>query len=174
MADFQQELVYEWESDFHDFNRPTLTLDRCRKYIHDGCARYGVPPPRVRSHRKGGLTFYQACRPEGKTISAVYQVIRGSAVISFRADGRNPSIALHETAHAILNYWLPLGGYEDHGKEFCGIYFWLLLREDILPESALIASAKDVGINWLRNFTPGKFHRWRLKQQPKQILQLPV
>lgn len=162
--DSQQELVYEWEADFKDFNRPTLSLAECGKYVRTACARYEVPPPKIRAHRKGGLTFYQADKvPKKADVAAAFRVVKGSATISFHADGRNPAVALHEAAHAILNYWLPLGGVEDHGREFCGVYFWLLLRAEIMPEAALEASAKAAGIKWFKNFTPGRFHRWRQK-----------
>lgn len=174
MVDPQQELVYEWESDFRDFNRRTLTLDECRKFVHTACARYGAPPPKVRAHRKGGITFYQADKVprKAKDILAVHQVVKGSAVVSFRADGRNPAVALHEAAHAILNYWLPLGGVEDHGKEFLGVYFWLLLRAEIMPAPALEASARAAGLSWTRNFTPGRFHRWRQRRQSSHLIQV--
>lgn len=175
MVDAQQELVYEWEADFRDFNRQTFTLEECRKFIHTATGRYGTPPPRVRSHRpRGGITFYQADQipRREKDILAIHQRIRGSAVISFRKDGKNPAVALHEASHAILNYWLPLGGYEDHGPEFLGIYFWLLLRANILPEAALIASARTAGLKWMKNFTPGRFHRWRHRMQSKQLIKV--
>lgn len=167
--DPQRELVYEWESDFKSFNIPTIPLAACRALVIKACRKYEAPAPVVRGHRRGGLSFYQADKAPRSypNILAVHEVIKGTATISFRADGRNHAIALHEAAHAVLNYWLPLGGYEDHGREFLGIYFWLLEFYDILPEAALDASAKAAGLQWMKKFTPGRFHRWRQRRAAK-------
>jgi hypothetical protein len=167
--DPQRELVYEWESDFKGFNIPTLPITACRALVIKACRKYETPGPIVRSHRRGGLSFYQSDKTPSQytDILAVHEVIKGTATISFRADGRNHAVVLHEASHAILNYWLPLGGYEDHGREFLGVYFWLLEFYDILPAAAIEASAKAVGLQWMKRFTPGRFHRWRQKRAAK-------
>jgi hypothetical protein len=174
--DPQRELVYEWEADFKSFNIPTLSLAACRALVTKACRKYDTPGPVVRSHRRGGLSFYQADKaPTQYTdILAVHEVIEGTATISFRADGRNHAVVLHEAAHAILNYWVPLGGYEDHGREFLGVYLWLLEFHDILPASAIEASAKAAGLQWIKKFTPGRFHRWRQKRAAKVRLSTPT
>lgn len=147
--DPQRQAAYEWEDEFRDWNRQTASLVECRRYIETACAHYAVKPPRVVGHRGKEITFYQA----HEDIQARFLEKGAAATISLRPDGRNIPIALHESAHAIASVWLPWT-IEGHGREWLGIYMWLLEAASIAPSVALEASAKKHGLKWLRDLTP--------------------
>lgn len=132
MKDRQAERLYRWEESWRDWNRQTQTLVDARKFVRTACAKYSVKPPTVVSHRHTELPFYMPV----------------VARISFNKKYRNPAIALHEAVHHII-YVLLGETVEDHGREFVGVYLWLLDNAGIAPRIALEASARAVGLRWV-------------------------
>lgn len=147
--DRQCQAAYEWEAEFCDWNRQTETLKKCRQHIQTACAHYGVKPPRVIGHRGCEITFYQS----HENVQARFLEKGAAATISLRPDGRNVPVALHESAHAIASVWLPWT-VEAHGREWLGIYMWLLEAASVAPTVALEASAKRHNLKWVRGLSP--------------------
>lgn len=152
-ADPQQQLIYQWEESFKDWDRCTLTVKECRAYVSTACAYYQMPPPIVRGHMGRAVTFFQA----HESAQAAFVESGAKSTVSFRPDGRNPAIALHEASHAIMSMWLPWD-LPAHGEEFMGVYMWLLRKAKVAPRIALEASASAKGISWI-NLTPGAMLR---------------
>lgn len=154
MRDRQCEDAYTWESEFSDWNRQTATLIECRRHIETACAHYDVKPPRVVGHRGKEITFYQA----HENVQARFLEKGAAATVSLRPDGRNIPVALHESAHAIASVWLPWS-VEAHGREWLGIYLWLLEAAGVAPSVALEASARKHNLKWLRDLSPMKLRK---------------
>lgn len=135
-ADPQKEAVYDWEGEFLDWNRQTLTLPSVRSYVRTACAHYGLKAPSVHRH-------------EGKAYA-----FSNGALVSFPDWCMNPAVALHEAAHYITDQ-LYGTSLQDHGKTWLGIYMWLLESAHIAPPEALRASARRYKLKW-RVISPGQ------------------
>lgn len=135
-ADPQRERVYEWETEFADWNRKTMTLPEVRAYVSTSCAHYGLEAPPVRPLPG---KQYAYCMGDGDHMG-------------FSEWCRNPAIALHESSHFIVLKLSPKS--QDHGPTWLGIYMWLLEEARIAPASALTASARKHGLKW--RFSPPK------------------
>lgn len=137
--DPQREAVYEWETEFRDWNRKTMTLAEVRDYVRTACAHYGLDAPPVRPLPG---KQYAYCMGDG-------------GHMGFSEWCRNPAVALHESAHFITLKLAPKAA--DHGPTWLGIYMWLLAKADVAPESALAASARKHGLKW-RHLPPTRFN----------------
>lgn len=129
-VDSQAATVYEWESEFADWNRRTDSIRRIRSYVRTACAHYGLKAPAVRNH--GGKTW-PYCAEDGSHIS-------------FSQWGQNVAVALHEAAHFIVLKLAPRA--KDHGPTWLGVYLWLLNESGTAPTAALAASARAHGLHW--------------------------
>ena len=119
------------EGKFLSFNLGGVKLGDLRDVIHLACALYGVPFPGVRSH-KGKEWSYS-----------------NGVSISFNKAQMNHAVALHEAAHHIVDWcWDIADGVEGHGREFQGVYQWLLKVCGIAPEAALAAAWEAQGLKW--------------------------
>lgn len=133
----QTAALYKWEDAWSSWNASTCSLAECRKFVRMACEAYGVPPPPVATHKHTEMSYFDPARMR----------------ISLRYDHKNVPIALHEAAHAIV--WHYYGAsVPDHGKEFMGIYLYLLAQARCAPEVALTASARAAGLRWLRDMSP--------------------
>lgn len=130
-SDPWQTAVYAFEGDWSDWNRKTLTLAEMKAGIRRACRKYGLRPPPVRSHRGNESSF---CYDDG-------------TLISFKRKHMNPAVALHETAHYIVDRIFG-DSPDDHGVAFQGVYFWLLVTARVAPECAMRASARQYGLKW--------------------------
>jgi hypothetical protein len=121
--DPQRDAVYDWEGEFRDWNRKTLSLSDVRAFVRTACAYYGVKPPSVHHHTGRAYAFTQGRK------------------LSFPDWCMNPAVALHEAAHYIADQ---LFGNElqDHGETWLGIYLWLLEKAAVAPRKALTASMR--------------------------------
>lgn len=129
--DPQKKKVYKLEGQFLMFNRGGTKLSDLRDCIRLACAMYDVPDPGVRSH-KGKEWSYS-----------------NGVTISFNKDQMNYAVALHEAAHHIVEWlWGEDSGVEDHGREFQGVYQWLLVLCGIAPVAALQAAWEAQGLKW--------------------------
>lgn len=140
MADSQQNAVYAWERRFRAWNLATDSQARIRRLIRWAERLYRVPPMEIQ--------FRTANKSRGRWLPSTYYAHR---VVAFRPNHVNPSIALHETAHAITHHlfgWDP-PGMEAHGPQWLGIYMCLLERAKVAPRSALEASAREHGLKWV-------------------------
>lgn len=137
MQDPQKEKVYEWEASFRDWDRNTLKLGEMRERVRWACKKYRVSQPKVRQHHTREWSWYKDGTYRG-----------GVAKISFQHGQSNPAIALHEAAHHII-YELLGEDVEDHGREFFGVYLWLLIEAKVAPASALYPSARTASLRFL-------------------------
>jgi predicted SprT family Zn-dependent metalloprotease len=138
MRDTQQERLYAWEEKWADWNRNTLSLSECRELSKWACRHFKLKiAPRVKQHMNKHLSY---------SISEL-------CLISLRADQhKNRAIVLHETAHFIADELFG-NKVEPHGQEFMGVYLHLLIKAEIAPTVALIASARAAGLKW-KEVTP--------------------
>lgn len=130
VRDPHQKAVYEWEEDWADWNRQTLTLPEMRAHVRVACKLYGLKAPPVRQH-------------PGRMMS--YSLDDGS-LISFNHTHKNAAIALHEAAHYIADRLHP--GAQPHGPTWLGIYMRLLERAEVAPRAALHHTARKHKLRW--------------------------
>lgn len=136
--------IYGFEEDWPEANVDSLTLNQCEILIRFACDAYGlVPPVKIGYDRKAQLSY---CYADGSGIF-------------FAKTQRNKFIALHEVAHFIAD---KLFGQEieDHGKQWQGVYFYLLSKAEIAPLCALKASLKDRGVPWHKT-APKEVAKWQ-------------
>lgn len=132
--DPQCEALYQWESEYREWNINTLTLAECRLAIRTACARYGLPPPKVIQHRKRALSWQMGdtiCLQNGRRLAH---------------GGMNLATALHEAAHYICDR--QFSRTQAHGRTFLGILMWLLETAKVAPAKALHASARAHRLRW--------------------------
>lgn len=153
MQDLQKEKLYEWEEEWKDWDRNTLKLKEMRATVRWACKKYHVSTPQVRQHKTREWSWYKDGTYRG-----------GTAKISFQHGQSNPAIALHETAHHII-YEICGETVEDHGREFLGVYLWLLIEAKVAPASALYPSARTASLRFLsvEAASPLRFRRVYLK-----------
>lgn len=140
--DPQREGVYEWETEFRDWNRKTLTLPEVREYVRTACAYYELEAPPIRP--LPGKQYAYLGMGEGW----------GRGHMGFSEWCCNPAIALHESAHFIVGHLCPRAA--DHGPTWLGIYMWLLEKAAVAPVEALAASARKHNLKW-RHLPPEIF-----------------
>lgn len=131
MKDTQQEAVYDWEGEFLDWNRQTLTLSSVRSYVRTACAHYGLRAPAVKHHSGNALAFY----------------VDDGSMMSFPDWCMNPAVSLHEAAHHIVTQHFGKS-VQDHGPTWLGVYMWLLETAGIAPRSALQTTARRRKLRW--------------------------
>jgi hypothetical protein len=136
MNDPQQQRVYRWEDSFRSFVERTATRADLRKLIKKACSLYGVDAPAVQ--------FRSRASGKRMRLSSDYDPSQHSITIGFT--DCNHAIALHETAHAIIDE--KYEQVEDHGPEFLGVYLDLLEWANVAPRSALHASARAKRLRW--------------------------
>jgi len=144
----QTKQLYAWEDAWSSWNAASCTLSECRRFVRMACKSYKVPVPSVTMHKH---TEYSYFSPDDNKIA-------------LRHDQRNVPIALHEASHAILWHYYR-DTIADHGKEFVGVYLYLLTMSECAPAIALTASLRHYGIRWTRNMTPEKVLQ---KKKPAQ------
>jgi hypothetical protein len=144
MHDPQQKRVYRWEDGFRSFLERTATRSQVRELIRKASKQYGIEAPRVTFKTKAGTTgrITSEYDPEEHAISIGWHDC-------------NHAIALHECAHAIAD---TLHGQhlQPHGKEWLGIYLWLLQWAGVAPKSALVASAREKRLKWRESRIPAR------------------
>lgn len=135
MIDRQKFAVYAWETEWPAWNHGVLTKATCTAVIRWACRKYKVKRPTVLFHsNRSGYSFYT-----GQPLH----------VISMQRNGMNDATCLHEAAH-VIHEWYAGDAHEVHGKEWLGIYLWLLRTFGRASEKALLLSAKACGLK----FTP--------------------
>lgn len=140
LDDPQKAALYAWEGAWSDWNRDTTSLAEVRRLVRKACRMYGVPAPAIRGHVGSMWTTYYPTED----------------YVTFQQGQRNAAIALHEAAHVILFKICKQeadeesdGNFEDHGREFLGLYLYLLNDFGVAPLVALTASAKDAGLRFI-------------------------
>ncbi len=109
--DNQRSKVYAWESAYHHWGEgPILSLKECGKLANKVCRHFRLAPVTIRDGR--------GCRRAyGNTRS-----------VTLPRWSRQVAITLHETAHSIVLRTWGRYGAAAHGKEFLGIYMYLLAK----------------------------------------------
>jgi hypothetical protein len=139
--------IYGFEEDWPEANVDSLTIAQCEILVKFACDAYGMGAPKVGYDRKAKLSY---CYADGSGIF-------------FAKTQRNKFVVLHEAAHFIADktYGQEI---EDHGKEWQGVYFYLLSKAEIMPMCALKASLKDRGLPWHRT-SPKDLAKWQSQPQ---------
>lgn len=148
VVDPQKTALYAWEGAWLEWNWDSMTMPQVRRWMGKACRKYGVKPSKVTAHRGSMWTTYD---PE-----------RGST--TFMRSQRNIAVTLHEAAHHILyslSEEFEKEEFEDHGKEFLGVYIWLLNEFGVAPLVALTASARAAGLKFIATAAaePSRFRR---------------
>lgn len=128
--DTQRSLVYAWERRAHLHGIAKFeTVEECAAFMapiwRGERGRYGMAKakaPRIEVGRGGGRAY-------------------GSRRITLGKWARQPSVILHEMAHA-------LAPGDRHGPRFVGVYIGLLARHLGLDATALMESADAAGVKY--------------------------
>lgn len=133
MARDYREAAYTWEGQWKHWNLKMFdSLYGPRHWVRWACRKYGTKPPAVHPlPAKGELTYYGSL----------------THTIHLQPQHWNISTVLHEAAHCIL-FRKTGERFEDHGKEWLGVYTWLLIQSKHWPTIALSSSAKAAGLPW--------------------------
>lgn len=125
--------AYRWEGTWAHWNLKMFdTVAGPRHWIRWACRKYATSPPVVRP------------LPQNSELSYYYALDHS---INLQPVHWNASTSLHEAAHAII-FMAVENSWEDHGREWFGVYAWLLLRAKMWPAVALSASARAEGLPW--------------------------
>jgi hypothetical protein len=130
----QRDKIYAWEGGWLEWNLNSLTLAECRLVVRTACRKFGVKHPTVAQHNKNSYSYYDA---DKHRISMQATGARGRG-------GKNRACCIHEAAHVIVHHKRPK--VLDHGAYFAAVYLLLLAHARIAPMSALLSSARAVGI----------------------------
>jgi hypothetical protein len=159
--DSQKTKVYRWEhiaanelgpKEIHERGHEISTLERKREHLYiqmflsEVCLELGEEKPE--------LTF----RSGGSTSSAGYAGIKLLPCHCTR------TVLLHELAHILHRYWgTKTNGkkHQAHGKEFMGIFAYLLIRFGGIDKTAIIRHARDRKVNLL---LPEQYWDWKEKE----------
>lgn len=148
MADVQRQKVYDWQYAWRDWNHGTISDRAVRSVIRRAERLYRVSETEIKL-----LTKNYNATGQLLTSNQKYWYVDGwpslqRHKITIIPAHRNIPIALHEVAHVICTR-LFNETVESHGKEWLGIFMWLLAKEKIAPVSALYASAREFGLKWV-------------------------
>lgn len=125
--DPQKRRVYEWQYEWTDWNRRTLSWRKTRQLVKAACKVFDVPPPTIRKMH-GDYSY-----AEGVHIGII-------------KEHQNVGVALHEAAHYITRILAGKGNV--HGPVFMGVWLTLLIHFKVAPRDALEASLRKRKIKW--------------------------
>lgn len=138
--DTQKHRVYAWETAFRSFNENNAPRRRLRRLIRAAERRYRIPPSRI--------SFANRVRRAKKYAKIASEYDPEVHSIRLGWNDQNYAIALHETAHAIVDSLLGYD-FEPHGPQWLGVYLELLEWAKVAPREALYASARAYGLDWV-------------------------
>lgn len=135
--------VYNWENQWYHWNVQQFeTIYGPRRWVHHALKAYDVPLVAVRARHGRESTFF---RPHDWSVNIIKH-------------HQNVAAALHEAAHAIYFYYYGQSE-EHHNEKWLGIYVWLLIKADLWPKSAIIASLKAAKLPYSHMMTPDVLKR---------------
>lgn len=137
-SDPQRERAYAWEGAFTDWAGAHATKAAMLRAMRKCCRLYRVPMPAV--------FFLSKNRRGGKKLPSYYDPDRHAIYI--RPRHRELNTAVHEAAHAIVDWILGPWGTQPHGREWVGVFMVLLDHMKIVPRLALAAHAKSVRLKF--------------------------
>lgn len=129
MRDQQRKRVYEWENSFRGDD--LMPLEDCAALIRKATKHYKLRMPRVADGR--------GCR---RALYADYKY-----TITLPKWARSPEVTLHETAHLITGNLFR--GAPAHGREFVGVFMYLLSKYAGYDIKELAKSANEQGVDFL-------------------------
>jgi len=130
MRDQQRQKLYTWQRQFG--NGLTLELKECQKLINRISKHYKTHAPQVTDGR-------------GRR-SACY--CPGSHTIKLPRWARNERVVIHEIAHCVADAIARPKTIADHGREFVGVYMYLLNKYMGIPVKELAQSANKVNLDF--------------------------
>ena len=134
--DPQQYRVYAWENALTNWAGAHATSAQMRRAVERCCRIYRVPVPQ--------LSFATKDRRDGKLLHSAYDP--GKHTIVFRPRHMDVGSAIHEATHSIVDWIMGPWGSKAHGREFVGVYIWLLAKLKVLPRPAMVAWARSMRI----------------------------
>lgn len=124
--DPQVKRLYNWQYEWLEWNRASITLKEAQKVVDKACALWRIPAPPVSKQPK-------------KFTYSVYN--DGQRVIRLLPEHFNTAMALHEVTHHIVDVRYGTA-YQHHGPEFVGVFADLLIEFKLAPKEAVLASLK--------------------------------
>lgn len=143
MADTQAKQAYAWQHSWLHWNYKSSSDREIRIAIRQAESYYKIPKIKIKLFTKN-----KNSEGEDQNSYYIYSGYYGNPRIELRPYHQNIPIALHEVAHAICGS-IFRDTVENHGKEWLGVFMYLLEKEGIAPVSALHASAREFGLKWV-------------------------
>ena len=131
VRDQQRSKVYKWEQSFRDTK--TMPLEDCAALIKKAVNHYNLRMPRVADGR--------GCR---RALYAAYKY-----TITLPKWARTPEVTLHETAHLVADTLFLCNRGPAHGREFVGVFMYLLSKYAGYDIKELAKSANKHGVDFL-------------------------
>lgn len=137
--DPQQKRLYNWEHQFRTIRvGAPLTSGRLHKLVRQIAEHYRIPKPLLTTtHFSDRGTLAQASR--------------GEVEFNPRAPTWTPLIVAHEMAHVVQWHYGMYPRHSAHGRQFAGIFLYILHKFGILPHSA---AAHSMSHHKVRYFHP--------------------
>jgi hypothetical protein len=129
--DQQKSKVYTWEQGFRDKEADKMSLAECKLLIKKAVSHYRLKEPRLADGR--------GCR------NALYSAHKYTITLPKWA--RMPEVVLHETAHLITGHLFREA--PAHGREFVGVFMYLLSKYTHHSNKTLAKSANDARVDFL-------------------------
>jgi hypothetical protein len=126
------------------------------KLVAKSARLYKVPIPRVH--------FFKSNRSKRKKFAPSYYD-PNTHTIYLRPRHMRPNVALHEVAHAIIDWIMGPHSRAGHGKAWLGVYVELLAKFEFFPREVLAFSLKKAGLKYSTRVHWSSIR----KNHPKQV-----
>lgn len=154
--DFQQCEAYDWEDSITLWAGANESRKHILKLISKSAKLYRVPVPKVK--------FFTSDH-SGKKRYASSFYDPSSHSISLRPRHMRANVAVHEVAHAIVDWIMGPHSRAGHGKAWLGVYVELLSKFKFFPRDVMHYSLKQKGLKYSTRV------HWKTirKNHPKQV-----
>lgn len=155
-TDFQQCESYAWEDSLTLWAGSSESKKHMLKLIVRSAKLYKIPIP--------GVRFFKSDHKRGqKYASSFYDP--GTHTINLRPRHMRPNVALHEVAHAIVDWIMGPHSRAGHGKAWLGVYVELLTKFEFFPREVIEFSIKRAGLKFSKRVHWSNIR----KNHPKQV-----
>ena len=162
VRDAQRSKVYAWEREMamrigpEEFDRDSFDIysgllrKRSREELNELLTTlsraFGIRKPRLVLRRSGTTSRAQLTKNQIRLIPKHC----------------NRLVVIHEFAHILQRRWFGFGRVQSHGREFVGVYGYLLIRFGGVNEREFLDSCKEKGIHC---DLPSQYFEWRDARQ---------
>ncbi len=137
-TDFQQCEAYAWEDSWTIWAGQNESKQHICKLIYRSAKLYRIPLPEVR--------FLKSDKRGKRWLPSSYDPSLHR--ISLRPRHMRANVAVHEVAHAIVDYIMGPFSKAGHGKAWLGVYMELLAKWKFMSMDDLKASATRAGLKF--------------------------